>query len=125
MSDVISEGFGDRGPDRGSPPRRDQVAAIRAFLDRTAGDAILAMSPYAIARLVALASGERCAPACLAPWTSGVVDPTGAWRHCWFLATHADTTGGLRAAIAASRPARRALHVDANPTCAACVCWRG
>ena len=80
------------------------------------------MSPYAIDRLLLLAEGGTEPARCLAPWTSGVVDPTGNWRHCFFLASTADTNLGLRSAMRASRSERRALRVETNPVCARCVC---
>lgn len=123
--DTESDGFGDRGDDRGTPPGPPDLPALRTALDSLRGDPLLAMSPGSIDRLLFLAAGQRGPPRCLAPWTSGVVDPTGHWRHCFFLPSTADTSRGLRAALRHARPERRQLDVATDPTCARCVCWRG
>jgi MoaA/NifB/PqqE/SkfB family radical SAM enzyme len=123
--DTTSGGFGERGDERGTPPRPDQIDALRRFFAGMRGDRFVAMSDYAIERLLRLSAGERETARCLAPWTSGVVDPVGNWRHCYFLPTGATTADGLRGAMRKSRPERRALRLETEPACASCVCWRG
>ncbi len=130
-ADTSSAAFGDReghtleeGP-LGQPPRPEQLPRLSAFLSAATRDPFIEMSAYARDRSLRLSEGQVEAPRCLAPWTSGVVDPTGAWRHCFFLPTAAHTRGGLRAAMRESRPERRHLDVDRHPVCARCVCWRG
>lgn len=123
-ADTSSGGFGERTGDRGTPPRPDQLPALADFFARAAVDPFVQMSAFARDRVLRLSRGEATAPPCLAPWTSGVVDPTGRWRHCFFLPSSADTADGLRAAMRTARPERRALRVEREPTCARCVCWR-
>lgn len=123
--DTGSEGFGAREEVRGVPPRAEDLPFLASFLDSTRGDPFVVMSEYAKQRLQLLAAGRAEGPRCAAPWTSGVVDPTGRWRHCFFLGTGTAVDGGLAAAMRAARPARRALDVSTNETCARCVCWRG
>jgi Fe-coproporphyrin III synthase len=123
-SDTSSGGFGERTDGGGTPPRRDQLPALRAFLESVRGDPFVVMSDYARARLLLLSAGEAAAPPCSAPWTSGVVDPTGRWRHCFFLESRADVAAGLEAAVRNATSERRALEVATNPTCSRCVCWR-
>lgn len=123
-SDTSSDAFGERGEARGTPPRPDQLPALKAFLDSVAADPFVVMSAYARERLLLLAGGGAAAPNCAAPWTSGVVDPLGQWRHCFFLPSTQTASGGLKAAIRAARPERRQLDVGKNPVCARCVCWR-
>jgi len=123
-ADTSSGGFGERGELRGGPPRAEQIPALRAFLDGVATDPFVLMSAYARERVTRLSAGEAEPPRCSAPWTSGVVDPTGRWRHCFFLESTADVTGGLRAALRSARPERRRLDVTQHPVCARCVCWR-
>lgn len=123
--DTTSGGFGERTELHNVPAGPAELPALRSFFARVEGEPFVAMSPYAKARVLRLAAGEGSAPACTAPWRSGVVDPTGRWRHCFFLESSADVRHGLRAALRASRPERRALDVGNNPVCARCVCWRG
>jgi MoaA/NifB/PqqE/SkfB family radical SAM enzyme len=124
-SDTSSAGFGDRAEVRGTPPRADQLPALQAFLEGVRSDPFVVMSDYSASRLVLLSKGEGQAPRCSAPWTSGVVDPVGRWRHCFFLASEADVEHGLKAAMRAARRERRGLDIATNPVCARCVCWRG
>lgn len=124
-ADTSSGGFGERGLERGRPPRVDQLPLLREFLDRTRDDPFVVMSEYARERLLLLSEGRSEPARCSAPWTSGVVDPTGLWRHCFFLESSADTSRGLRAAMRGARSERRSLEVARNPVCARCVCWRG
>ncbi len=124
-ADTTSDGFGNRGDTRGTSPRPEQALELAATLTALRRLPLVKTSDYAIDRVVRLARGQREAPRCLAPWTSGVVDPSGAWRHCFFLPTRAATGAGLRAAIDSTRAERRALDLPGNPTCRACVCWRG
>ncbi len=123
-SDTSSGGFGVRGEDRGTPPRPEQLPRLQAFVASLSGDPFVVMSDYAKARTQLLAGGGAEAPRCSAPWTSGVVDPTGAWRPCFFLESSANVSRGLRAAMRAARPERRTLDIATNPVCARCVCWR-
>ncbi|MDP2316585.1 MAG: radical SAM protein [Pseudomonadota bacterium] len=123
-ADTSSAGFGEREEQRGTPPRADQLPLIQAFLESVRGDPFVVMSEYSRARLLLLASGRQQAPRCSAPWTSGVVDPTGHWRHCFFLESSADVQAGLGHAMRAARRERRGIDVAANPVCARCVCWR-
>ena len=123
-ADTSSGGFGERGEERGHAPTSGDIPLLRAFLADTAHDPFIVMSEYAKARLLLLSEGRSEAARCAAPWTSGVVDPTGKWRHCFFLASPADVSGGLRAAMRAARPGRRELDLAHNPVCARCVCWR-
>ena len=123
-SDTSSQGFGERGESRGTPPRFDQLPQLQAFIESVLGDPFVVMSDYSKARLLLLSKGEVRAPRCTDPWTSGVVDPTGRWRHCFFLESAADVRDGLKTAARAARRQRRALDVETNPVCARCVCWR-
>lgn len=123
-ADTSSAGFGERDDVRGTPPRPEQVAELRTVLDLVHDDPFVVMSEYSRERLVLLTAGLSAAPRCTAPWTSGVVDPTGRWRHCFFLASHADVGAGLKVAARNARGERRALDVGSNPVCARCVCWR-
>jgi MoaA/NifB/PqqE/SkfB family radical SAM enzyme len=124
-ADTSSGGFGERGSERGRPPGPDQVALLGEFLATVRDDPFVVMSAYAKERLVLLSEGRTAAARCSAPWTSGVVDPTGRWRHCFFLESSAGTADGVRAAMRAARPERRELDIASNPVCARCVCWRG
>lgn len=124
-ADTSSSGFGERGMDRGTRPRAEQLPALKAFLDDVAGDPFVVMSPYARDRVLHLSAGRAESPQCTAPWTSGVVDPTGKWRHCFFLPSEADVHEGLRGAMRAARTERREILVATNPVCGKCVCWRG
>ncbi len=121
-ADTSSDGFGARGLERGRGPRRDQLPALAAFLGRE--DPFVRMSAEAKARVLTLAAGSPTPPRCAAPWTSGVVDSVGNWRHCFFLASSRDVDDGLRAAMAGARAERRQIDVRTNPVCAKCVCWR-
>lgn len=123
-ADTTSAGFGERGEVRGTAPRADQRAQLQAFVESLRGDPFVVMSEYARSRLVLLSMGGVQAARCSAPWTSGVVDPTGRWRHCFFLASTADVEHGLKAAARAARGQRRMLDIGSNPACARCVCWR-
>lgn len=123
-ADTSSGGFGERGEDRGTAPRPDQVPQLRAFLASVRDDPFVVMSDYAKERLLLLSAGRTEPARCSAPWTSGVVDPTGRWRHCFFLESSADASEGLRVAMRAARPERRRLDIADNPVCAKCVCWR-
>ncbi len=123
--DTSSEGFGSRDEARGAPPRAEDLPFLASFLEGIRDDPFVVMSDYAGDRLRLLAGGGRAPPRCSAPWTSGVVDPTGRWRHCFFLGTETAVGGGLGAAMGAARAERRRLDVGTNPTCARCVCWRG
>lgn len=124
-ADTTSGGFGERGVERGRTPRPDQLPFLRAFLSSVRDDPFIVMSEYAKKRVVLLSEGLAEPPRCSAPWTSGVVDPTGRWRHCFFLESSADVTNGLRSAMRRARPERRGLDVAQGPACARCVCWRG
>jgi MoaA/NifB/PqqE/SkfB family radical SAM enzyme len=123
--DVSSGGFGDRSLDRGHPPRPEQLPALRDAFRRLTMHPILRMSPYAVQRVIALSAGQRAAPQCLAPFTSGVVTPTGGWNHCFFIPTPVTVEAGLAMAIRTSRPQRRSLTLSKEAACQACVCWRG
>lgn len=122
--DTTSDGFGARGERRGARPRPEQLPLLRAFVEGARGDPFVAMSAYALDRVLALSEGGAEAPRCTAPWTSGVVDPVGRWRHCFFLPSQADVGSGLGPAVRAARRERRELDVHTNPVCARCVCWR-
>ena len=124
-ADTTSGGFGVRGDARGTPPRAEQLASLRAFLERVRDDPFVVMTDYAKARLLTLSEGRMEAPRCSAPWTSGVVDPTGGWHHCFFLRSSENVSAGLQAAMRAARSERRHLDVASNSQCARCVCWRG
>jgi len=124
-ADTTSGGFGPRLESRGTPPQPSDIPALAAFLESVRADPFVVMSDHARERLLLLASGGQGNPRCNAPWNSGVVDPTGAWRHCFFLPTAAHTREGLRGTLRTTRPERLALHPATNPTCARCVCWRG
>lgn len=124
-ADTSSDGFGSREGARGAPPRPDQMPDLASFLESIRRDPFVVMSAHARDRLLLLAAGGQAPPMCSAPWTSGVVDPTGHWRHCFFLETAADVESGLAAATRAARPERRRLDIGTNATCARCVCWRG
>lgn len=123
--DTSSRGFGDRAGAHLRPPRPDQRAVLRQQVEALRAHPLLRQSTYSLDRLETLIFGEPVAPRCLAPWTAGLILPDGRWSHCFFLETDAKTTDGLAHAIRQSREARRALKVDANPTCQRCVCWRG
>lgn len=123
--DTSSGGFGARDEARGTSPRTEQMPLLASFLESVRDDPFVAMSEYSRARLLLLAGGGTEAPRCSAPWTSGVVDPTGKWRHCFFLETTGTVERGLAAAMRGARVERRRLDVETNPTCARCVCWRG
>ncbi len=121
-ADTTSGGFGKRQGVENAPATDSTM--VRRFFSESQGR-FLAMSDYAKSRLLALIDGTPSPPRCAAPWTSGVVGPTGTWSHCFFLETTATTEFGLRAAMRSTRPARRALDIATNPVCARCVCWRG
>lgn len=124
-ADTSSAGFGERGLERGTSPRPDQLPALKVFLESIRSDPLVVMSDYARDRVLQMSAGATAAPRCTAPWTSGVVDPTGKWRHCFFLPSNADIGGGLRGAMRDARSERGQIRVAKNPVCAKCVCWRG
>jgi MoaA/NifB/PqqE/SkfB family radical SAM enzyme len=123
-ADTTSTGFGERGAVAGAV-RPDQVDALRAFAVRHRDDRFVAMSREAWERWLALCAGESRGLRCLAPWTSGVVDPGGRWRHCFFLSSAQDTSSGIAAAVAGAGTERDAIDPQRHPVCARCVCWRG
>lgn len=123
-ADTTSAGFGDRG-DVGGAVRPEQVAGLRAFAERARSDRFVAMSAEAWERWLLLCSGHARGLRCLAPWTSGVVDPTGRWRHCFFLASGHDVGAGIASAIERARDERSRIDPRGDATCARCVCWRG
>lgn len=62
---------------------------------------------------------------CNAPWVSAVIESDGAVRPCFFLPAYGSLEGGAVEAVLNAKAAidyRKALDVEAEPTCQRCVC---
>ncbi len=116
-ADTSGTAFGQLEPDAAGPGAEEVRQALAPLYSHPA----FAGTAASLERITALARGGTASPRCNAPWTSGVVGPTGDWRPCFFLPAEAHTRHGLGAAIAGSP---RRVDVRRNPVCQRCVCWR-
>ena len=122
-ADLTSTAFGERGE---QPRVRVPGGPLRGVFEQLAVHPAVDQSPGSLRRTLALAIGEKAPPPqCLAPWTSGVIGPTGGWHPCFFLGAAGGVEDGLLRVIQRARAGRRAIRPATNPTCLQCVCWRG
>ena len=123
--DLESEGFGDRSGMLGAVvPGAEQVPELLKELESLASLPYLGQSRASLMRVGSLVSGARQAPFCVAPWTAGLVGPSGQWRRCFFLGSPENVDSGLKMAIQNDKSGR-GFRPEENPVCQRCVCWRG